>query len=125
MGQTLYEGHSTLEIAGQVIMAVFFIFQGVKNVLKWRWNVGRLVAYHIPLPNLFLASGFAFQFTGAVLLLFDLYTRAAVLILIFFTVMATAVFHRYWRMEDPVRAEYHFLLMTYNGFVIGALLLLL
>lgn len=106
------------------MMAGFFIFQGVKNVLKWRWNIERLTAFGIPAPNLFLASGFVVQFTGAFLLLFDLYTRIAVATLIFFTVVATAVFHRYWRMEDAVRAEYHFLLLTYNVFVIGALLLL-
>ncbi len=106
-------------------MAGFFIFQGVKNVLRWRWNIERLIAFGIPAPNAFLATGFVVQFTGAALLLFDLYTDFAVVVLMVFTVGATAVFHRYWRMEDPIRAEYHFLLLTYNVFVIGALLLVL
>jgi len=46
-------------------------------------------------------------------------------LLIVFTALATSVFHRYWRMEDPMRAEYHFLLLSYNVFVVGALLLVM
>ncbi len=121
----MYQDHTTLEIAGQVIMAGFFIFQGVKNVSRWRWNIERMIALGIPVPNACLAAGFMVQFSGALLLLFDFHTRLAVALLMVFTVGATAVFHRYWRMEDPMRAEYHFLLLTYNVFVIGALLLVI
>ena len=78
-----------------------------------------------PPPALVLIAGFTIQFAGAAMVLFDIFTRLGAVLLIVFTVAATAMFHRYWSMEDAMRAEYHFLLLTYNVFVIAALLLIM
>lgn len=122
----MYDGNTGLEIAGQLIMAGFFIFQGVKNmVFKWQFNLERITAQGVPFPMACLIIGFAIQFTGAFLVLFDSFTRLGAVLLIVFTLLGTGFYHRYWQMPDPVRAEYHFLLLTYNVFVIGALLLIM
>ena len=121
----MYADHTLLATTGQIVMAGFFIFQGVKNITRRRINVERMTALGVPKPALCLAIGFAIQFTGAFLVLIDIYTRLGAVLLILFTLIATSVFHRYWRMEDPMRAEYHFLLLTYNVFVVGALLLIM
>ena len=122
---SFYAGHAPLQVVAQLAMGGFFLFQGIKNVGRWTTNVGRMAALGIPNPPICLAVGFAIQFSGTFLVLLDWHTRIGVALLMLFTVLATSVFHRYWRMTDPVRAEYHFLLLTYNVFVIGALLLLL
>ena len=40
----MYADHSVTQIAGQAIIAIYFIWQGVKNVLLWNTNVARLRA---------------------------------------------------------------------------------
>lgn len=122
---TLYADHTPLQAAAQMVMGAFFIFQGIKNAIKWRINVARMEALGIPAPAVCLAIGFVIQFPGALMVMLDWRTNAGVAALIVFTVLASAVFHRFWRMTDPVRAEYHFLLLTYNVFVVAALLLLI
>lgn len=122
---SFYAGQPPLHIAAQLVMGGFFLFQGIKNVGRWTTNVGRMAALGISNPPAWLTIGFAIQFTGTFLVLLDWHTRIGVALLMLFTVLATSVFHRFWRMTDPVRAEYHFLLLTYNVFVLGALLLLL
>lgn len=121
----MYEDHTLLEATGQIVMAGFFIFQGIKNIIRRRVNIERMAALGVPYPAPCLTIGFVIQFTGALLVLFDVYARLGAVLLIVFTTLATAVFHRYWRMEDPMRAEYHFLLLSYNVFVVGALLLIM
>ena len=122
---TFYADHTPLQATGQLVMGGFFLFQGVKNLRKWTVNVGRMASLGVPRPAACLAIGLSIQFAGTALVLADWHTVAGAGLLILFTVLATAVFHRYWRVADPVRAEYHFLLLTYNLFVIGALLLLI
>ncbi len=121
----MYEGHSALQIAGQVVIGIFFIVHGVKNVTRWQFNLERTAAEGLPFPAACLVFGWIIQFGGAFMVLFDTFTRLGVVLLIVFTVLASGLFHRYWEMEDPMRHEYHFLLLTYNGCVIGALLLIM
>ncbi len=121
----MYAEHTPLQVAGQVIIALFFIFHGVKNVSKWQFNVDRTAELGIPWPAAFLVAGFVIQFSGAFLVLFNTYTMLGAVLLIVFSVASTAMFQRFWSMSDPVRAEYHFLLFTYNICVIGALFLIM
>lgn len=121
---SFYADHTPLQMAAQIVMGGWFLFQGVKNVQRRRVNVARMAALGVPAPTVSLTIGFVIQFSGVALVLADWQRPIGVGLLILFTVLATAVFHRYWRMTDPVRAEYHFLLLTYNVFVVGALLLL-
>jgi putative oxidoreductase len=120
----MYADHTPLQIAAQVVMGAFFIFHGVKNTIKWRVNLERIRVMGFPAPPVILVAGFAAQYPGALMVMADWHANLGVAALIGFTVGASAVFHRFWRMPDPVRAEYHFLLLTYNVFVIAALLLL-
>lgn len=119
----MYADHSLAHIAGQLIVAVYFIWMGVKNILLWDFNVARLAAQGLP-GTASLVGGLAIQFTGAGLVLADWNTSVGVVLLLIFTFAATALFHRYWEMENPQRT-YHFLLLSNNFCVIGGLLLLL
>ncbi len=118
----MYADHTLAEIAGQAIIAIYFIWQGVKNAMLWNTNVARLREKGFP-GRLSLAFGFALQFPGAFMLLFDWQADTGAWLLIAFTALATAIFHRYWTMTDPQRG-YHFLLMHCNFCITGGLLLL-
>ena len=66
----MYADHTMLQITGQVVMGGFFIFQGVKNVSKWQFNMDRTTALGLPLPPaLVLIAGFTIQFAGAAMVL--------------------------------------------------------
>ena len=74
----MYADHTMLQIAGQVVMGGFFIFQGVKNVSKWQFNMDRTTALGLPLPPaLVLIAGFTIQFAGAAIHKFSAIRSAA------------------------------------------------
>lgn len=119
----MYADHSLMQSAGQIVIAVYFIWMGIKNILMWDFNVTRLQAQGLP-GTASLIGGLIIQFTGAGLVLADWHTASGAVLLLIFTVCATALFHRYWEMKDPQRT-YHFLLLSNNVCVSGGLLLLI
>lgn len=119
----MYADQSVTHAVGQIVIAVYFIFMGIKNVRLWEFNVTRIAAQGLPgVPSLLF--GFAIQFTGAALVLVDWQRQIGVGLLILFTILASALFHRYWEMQDPQRT-YHFLLLGCNVCTTGGLLLLI
>ena len=119
----MYADHSIPHAAGQIIVVVYFIWMGLKNIKLWGMNVNRIKAQGLPaVPCLLL--GFTIQFTGAILLLADWHTSVGAILLMVFTVLASGLHHRFWQMEDPMIRTYHFLLMTNNMCIFGGLLLL-
>jgi len=83
------------------------------------------VAMNIPNARVVLWIGFAMQFAGGFLILFDYRTDVGVALLILFTVLASAIFHRFWEVDDPLRRHFHVSFLFGNCAVIGGLLLLL
>ena len=119
----MYLEHTLIHAVGQIGIAIYFIWMGVKNVILWNMNVDRTSAEGVPaVPTLLF--GFAIQFTGATMVLFDWHTHYGAMLLIVFTILASCLFHRFWEIDDKVRRTYHFLLMTNNLCIIAGLLLL-
>ena len=122
----MYADHTTLQIAGQIMVAILFLGTALINsTTKFQQHAGRMAALGVPLPTVTLWAGFAIQYTGAILVLLDFRTDIGVYLLIFFTVAATAIFHRFWRVEDPLMRHLHLSFLFSNIAVVGALLLLL
>jgi uncharacterized membrane protein YphA (DoxX/SURF4 family) len=82
-----------------------------------------MVAYGVPQARLALLAGFVLQFVGGVLLLFDWNRTLGAGLLIAFTVLASAIFHRWWLAPDPLLAHLHLSNLIVNCGVIGGLLL--
>lgn len=121
----MYEGHTALQIAGQVMIASLFLGTGAINVTtKVKQHLDRMKAMDVPFAGLLLAIGFVLQFVGGFMLLFDYRTPIAATILIVFTVAASVIFHRFWLVEDPLRRHFHVSFLFSNIAVIGGLLLL-
>jgi putative oxidoreductase len=70
-----------------------------------------------------LISGFALQFLGGLLLALDLWRALGAALLIVFTVLASAVFHRWWLVRDPLLSHLHLSNLIVNCGVVGGLLL--
>jgi putative oxidoreductase len=120
----MYQDHTALQAAGQLLLAFAFLGTGVRNAgWKFRQHLDRMIAYRVPQPKLVLVAGFVLQFTGGLLLAFDLWRIAGAALLIAFTILASAIFHRWWLIADPLLSHLHLSNLIVNCGVIGGLLL--
>ncbi|NND50066.1 MAG: DoxX family protein [Rhizobiales bacterium] len=122
----MYEGQPALHIAGQIMIAILFLGTGAINATtKVKQHRDRMVDAGVPFAGPLLVIGFTLQFIGGLMLLFDYRTALGAAILIVFTLAASAIFHRFWLIEDPLRRHYHLSFLFGNCAVIGGLLLLM
>ncbi len=121
----MYAGHAPLEIAGQVLIAVLFLGTALINsTTKVKQHADRMAALGVPAPYITLWVGFAIQYVGGILVLLDIRTDIGAYLLILFTFAATAIFHRFWQIDDPLRRHLHLSFVFSNIGIVGALLLL-
>ena len=67
-------------------------------------------------------SGFVLQFLGGILLALDVWRVLGAVLLILVTVLASAIFHRWW-VPDPLLSHLHLSNLIVNCGVVGGLLL--
>jgi putative oxidoreductase len=121
-----YDGRPPIEIVAQILIAVLFIGTGMINAVWRQANIiPRMGQLGIPFPKWSLQIGFIMQFSGGLMVLFDWYAAWGAVILIVFTLMAAAIFHRFWEMDDPYRFDTHRQFVFNNGAVIGGLLFII
>jgi putative oxidoreductase len=122
----MYQDQTPLHVAGQLLLAFLFLGTGIVNVTtKFRQHLDRMVSLGVPYAKLVLSVGFAMQFAGGLLLALDWHRALGAAVLIVFTVLATAIFHQYWRVEDPLRRHLHVSFIFSNCGIVGGLLLLM
>lgn len=120
----MYDGQSALHITGQLLIAFLFVATGILNALtKFQQHLDRMIAAGVPMAKAALITGFTVQLVGGIMLALDYRTGIAAAILIVFTVAATAIFHRYWQIEDPLRRHLALSFVFNNIGVVGGLLL--
>jgi putative oxidoreductase len=115
------------DTAGRLLIVACFLVTGLCNLTPARIkdHIDRMAAFHTPAPAAVFWIGIALQFTGCALLLADWYAEIGVWCLILFTVAATAVFHRFWSMQDPAKRNLSRIILLGNTGILGGLLLLL
>jgi len=120
----MYQDHTAWQAAGQLLLAFAFLATGVRNAgWKFEQHRARMAACGIPQARLALIAGFVLQFSGGLLLLFDWHRALGAGLLIAFTVLASAIFHRWWLIADPLLSHLHLSNLIVNAGVIGGLLL--
>lgn len=115
------------DTAGTLLIVGFFIVAGLCNLTPARIkdHIDRLGGFGVPLPAAVFWFGIALQFTGCALVLAGWHADLGVLCLIVFTVVANALFHRFWNATDPVRRNTLRLMLLNGTAILGGLLLLL
>lgn len=122
----MYEGQSALHVAGQLLIAFLFLATGIINASrKFQQHLDRMIDAGVPMSKPVLIFGFGLQFVGGAMLALDYRTPVAALILIVFTVVATAIFHRFWLIEDPLRRHLAVSFVFNNIGIVGGLLLVM
>jgi len=122
----MYQDQTPLHVAGQLLIAFLFVGTGLVNVTtKFRQHLDRMIGVGVPGARMALIAGFAMQFAGGLLVALDWHRELGAAVLIVFTVLATAIFHQYWRVEDPLRRHLHVSFIFSNCGIVGGLLLLM
>jgi len=123
----MFPDASWLDSAGRLLFVLFFLVTGLFNLTRERIkdHIDRMTAFHTPFPAAAFWFGITLQFTGCVLLATGWHAETGVYCLILFMLAATAIFHRYWRMLDPVKRNFSRLMLLNNTAILGGLLLLL
>ena len=118
---------SWIATLGKLLMVGFFVVAGLCNLTQARIkdHIDRLAALGMPLPAAVFWFGMTMQFAGCALILSGWHVRIGVLFLIVFTVLANAIFHRFWTATDPVRRNTLRLMLLNGTAITGGLLLLL
>ncbi len=122
----MFDGQSALHITGQLLIAFLFLATGIINAgWKFQQHFDRMIDAGVPLARPALIIGFAMQFAGGAMLALDYRVSLAAIILIIFTVAATAIFHRFWLIDDPLRRHLAVSFVFNNLGIVGGLLLLM
>jgi putative oxidoreductase len=120
----VYHDHTPLQAAGQLLLAFAFLATGVRNAgWKFEQHLERMATNGVPQAKTVLIAGFVLQFTGALLLATDLYRGLGAVLLIVFTLLASAIFHRWWSIPDPLLRHLYLSNLIVNCGIIGGLLL--
>jgi uncharacterized membrane protein YphA (DoxX/SURF4 family) len=120
----MYQDHTALQAAGQLLLAFAFLAIGIRNAgWKFRQHVDRMLVFGVPQAKLALLAGFVLQFAGAGLLALDIFRVLGAGLLVAFTVLASLIFHRWWLVADPLLRHLHVSSLIINCGVIGGLLL--
>lgn len=121
----MFAGQTAFYITGQLLIAFLFLATGISNVgWKFQQHLDRMVNAGVPLARPVLIVGFALQFVGGSMLALDYNVPIAAGMLIVFTVAATAIFHRFWLIDDPLRRHLALSFIFNNIGIVGGLLLL-
>ena len=117
---------SWLETAGRLLLIAFFLAVGLRNLQHHHVedHINRLTKFKAPFPVLTFWIGQTMEFVGCALLLFNWHPAIGALLLLAFTIVASALLLRFWEVEGPMRTG------TQNGMlanigIVGGLLLLL
>jgi len=123
----MYGDASWLDTAGRLLVVACFLVTGLCNLtpVRIRDHIERMAASGTPAPAATFWIGIALQFTGCALLLLDWRPEIGVYCLIVFTIAATAIFHRFWSMQDPAKRNTSRIILLGNTAILGGLLLLL
>ena len=121
-----YQDASWLDTAGRLLIVAFFLAVGLRNLHKHHVedHIKRLTNFKAPFPQLTFWIGQTMEFVGCALVLLNWYPAIGVLLLIVFTVVASALLLRFWEVDGPMRTGMQNGMLANIG-VLGGLLLLL
>lgn len=123
----MYAGDASwLDTAGRLLIVAFFLAVGLRNLQKQHIDdhVKRLTNFKTPSPLATFWIGQGMEFVGCALVLFNWHPAIGVLLLIVFTIVASALLLRFWEVQGPMRTGMQNGMLANVG-VVGGLLLLL
>jgi uncharacterized membrane protein YphA (DoxX/SURF4 family) len=116
------------EVTGQILIVGFFLVSGVSNLQRSRrkGHIERSGGFGTPYPTFVFWAGMVVQFLGCALIIGRWHADLGVMLLILFTIVATAIYYRFWQVhDDPMKRNTMRLGLLSNIALLGGLLLFL
>ncbi len=112
-----------LSLVGRLLLALLFLPAGLSKITGFAGTAGYIASKGMPMAQAAAAAAIVIEVGGAIALIAGFGTRWAALVLAFFTLVATVVFHNFWAMP-PEQVMVQQLMFFKNIAVIGGLLTL-
>lgn len=112
---------SPLALIGRILIAVMFVPAGFQKLTGFAGTVGYATSAGMPLPEAGVAVALVIEIVGGLALLLGWGTRWVALILAFFTLVASFIFHPFWSVPAEAVMVTQ-LLFWKNIAVVGGLL---
>jgi uncharacterized membrane protein YphA (DoxX/SURF4 family) len=121
-----YQDASWLDTAGRLLLVAFFLAVGIRNLQRQHVDdhIKRLTNFKTPFPKMTFWIGQTMEFAGCALVLVNWHPAIGVLLLLVFTIAASALLSRFWQVEGPMRTGLQNGMLANIGIVGGLLLLL-
>lgn len=121
----MHADHTLIQIIVHVLVATCFTVIGIINFFRRADVYEEMRGFGVPLPEVALPIGLVSQGLGGLMVLFDFYAGIGALILIVFTVTASFIFLRWWKIKDNPFRRIHLVIGIFTNFsVIAALLMI-
>ena len=119
----MHVDHSLIQTLAHVLVAICFIVIGIINFFRREDVHEEMRSFGVPMPEIALPIGLASQWLGSLLVLFDYYAGVGALILIGFTIVASFIFLRWWKIKDNPFRRVHIVVGIFTNFAVIAALL--
>ena len=118
------EGHAAdfIILLARVLIGVIFVLSGWPKLLHFQATVANLTQRGIPEVLAYLAP--PVEFFGGLALVLGFMTPYAALLMFVFTIIATAISHRFWEFTDPAQYRAQSSNFWKNIGIMGGILLL-
>jgi putative oxidoreductase len=113
-----------LLLAGRVLMGSIYVQSGFGKLTGMGAFTASLANRHVPFALPLGWLGASVEFFGGLALVLGGWTRCAALALIVFTIVATAISHRYWEIAEAAARRVQQANFAKNVAIIGGLMLL-
>jgi putative oxidoreductase len=90
-------------LLGRIALAVLFIPGGLRKLMDLASFTATLQKQGVPYADVLAPLGAGIEFLGGIAVLIGFQTRLAAALLILFTIIATAIAHRFWEFEGTAR----------------------
>jgi putative oxidoreductase len=90
-------------LVGRLLMAALFLPGGIAKALAFSAFAASLADKGLPFPEVWAAAAVLIEVLAPIALITGVLPRTTALLLIAFTIMATATSHRYWEYAEPAR----------------------
>lgn len=106
--------HGLLPLLARILVTPIFLQAGVAKVFDWQGNVQYVATRHItwlPLVAAMLGGAAAIEIVAGLCVLLGFKTRPAALIMFFYTLVLSVIFHNFWTLQGMSAAmnQTHFL----------------
>jgi putative oxidoreductase len=114
-----------LLLFGRLLIGWIFVETGWRHLLGMDAFIASLVRRSVPWASVLGWIGALVEFFGGLAIMLGAWTRCAAVAIIVFTIIATAIGHRYWEIAEPAARRMQHSHFLKNLTILGGLVLLL